>query len=39
MRKNKEIIDPVGHATDLFTQWVTNYFDERAKQKQPFFMY
>lgn len=39
MRKNKEIIDPVGHATDLFTQWVTNYFVERAKQKQPFFMY
>lgn len=39
MRKNKEIIDPVGHATDLFTQWVTNYFNERAKQKQPFFMY
>jgi arylsulfatase A-like enzyme len=39
MRKNKEIIDPVGHATDLFTQWVTSYFDERAKQKQPFFVY
>jgi len=39
MRKNKEVIDPAGHATDLFTQWVTNYFDERAKQKQPFFLY
>src|SRR5690606_13422882 len=39
MRKNHQIIDPPGHATDLFTEWSVNYIKERAKEKQPFFLY
>jgi len=39
MRRNAEIIDPKGHATDIFTGWAADYFRERAKEKQPFFLY
>lgn len=48
MRHNQEVIDPVGHATDLFSQWACDYVDERArlsanggtvKQSRPFFLY
>jgi arylsulfatase A-like enzyme len=39
MRQNKEVITPAGHATDLFTQWACTYISERAKEKQPFFLY
>lgn len=37
MRLNEEIIDPKGHATDLFTQWSVNYIKEREKEERPFF--
>ncbi len=32
---------PEGHATDLFADWATDYFEERARAKadQPFFLY
>lgn len=39
MRKNKEIIDPPGHATDLFTSWSVDYIKEQSKKDQPFFLY
>src|SRR5690606_23845415 len=39
MRLNRETIDPEGHATDLFTQWSVDYIRERARNKQPFFLY
>jgi arylsulfatase A-like enzyme len=39
MRRNGEAIDPAGHATELFTQWSTEYLRERAGDQQPFFLY
>lgn len=39
MRLNEEIIDPEGHATDLFTQWSVEYIKSRKESKEPFFLY
>jgi len=40
MRRNSEVIEPKGHATDLFSDWAIEYLRERAKAKaQPFFLY
>ncbi len=39
MRLNREVIDPPGHATDLFTQWAVDYIGEAAKKTDPFFLY
>ncbi|TKJ39634.1 MAG: N-acetylgalactosamine 6-sulfate sulfatase [Planctomycetes bacterium B3_Pla] len=39
MRLNRKEIDPPGHATDLFSQWATDYIKIHAKSKQPFFLY
>ena len=39
MRLDEKDIDPEGHATDLFTQWSIDYIGQRAKSKQPFFLY
>ncbi len=39
MNLNGQEIDPKGHATDLFTQWASDYIEERAATDQPFFMY
>ena len=39
MRLNNEIIDPPGHATDLFTEWAVDYISEQANDEQPFFLY
>ena len=40
MRHNLETIDPKGHATELFTEWASNYLKERASHpQQPFFLY
>jgi arylsulfatase A-like enzyme len=40
MRHNGEVITPVGHATELFTNWACDYLRERADSKdQPFFLY
>jgi arylsulfatase A-like enzyme len=40
MRHNGEVITPVGHATELFTDWACEYLRERADLKeQPFFLY
>jgi arylsulfatase A-like enzyme len=39
MRLNDEVIDPEGHATDLFTQWSVNYIKQQASDDRPFFLY
>lgn len=39
MRHNREVIDPKGHATDLFTDWACAYLEQRAQATQPFFLY
>lgn len=39
MRRNEEVIDPQGHATDLFTQWACDYLRERAEKGGPFLLY
>jgi arylsulfatase A-like enzyme len=39
MRRNREEVDPAGHATDIFTDWACEYLRERAGEAQPFFLY
>ncbi len=39
MRLNREEVDPVGHATEIFTDWASDYLRERADKPQPFFLY
>ena len=39
MRRNREVIDPEGHATDLFTQWACDFLRARAREDRPFFLY
>ncbi len=39
MRHNRDIIDPEGHATNLFTDWTLEYLENRAKDKKAFFLY
>jgi len=39
MRRNRETINPEGHATDLFTNEAVKYIQERSKSKAPFFLY
>jgi len=39
MRRDQEVIDPQGHATDIFTGWACDYLAERAKTGGPFLLY
>ncbi len=39
MRRNDEVIDPPGHATDLFTDWAIDYLESRKAARDPFFLY
>jgi len=41
MRLNQQVIDPEGHATDLFTQWSCEYLRRHKQQAgdRPFFLY
>jgi arylsulfatase A-like enzyme len=39
MRRNKDIISPVGHATDLFTNWAVDYVKSQENKQDPFFLY
>lgn len=39
MRLNGQEIDPEGHATDLFSQWASDYIVSRQKEEDPFFLY
>ena len=39
MRLNAEVIEPQGHATELFSEWACDYLRDRSAQTQPFFLY
>lgn len=39
MRENEKVIDPEGHATDLFSQWAVDYINSKKDSKKPFFLY
>lgn len=39
MRENEKIVDPQGHATDIFTQWAIDYIHSQKGNKNPFFLY
>jgi len=39
MRRNRETIDPPGHATDLFSRWAIDYLRGRKGKDKPFFLY
>jgi len=39
MRRNKDIIIPEGHATDLFTNWAVDYIKSQENKQDPFFLY
>ena len=39
MRLNDQVIDPKGHATDLFTDWAETYVREQHAASCPFFLY
>ncbi len=38
MRLNNQVIDPKGHATDLFSDWTGQWIKDHD-QRQPFFIY
>lgn len=39
MRENKQVIQPKGHATDIFTEWAIDYMNQATKKSRPFFLY
>jgi len=39
MRHGYDVIDPEGHATDLFTEWAIETIDKQSQGDQPFFIY
>ncbi|NBW86944.1 MAG: N-acetylgalactosamine 6-sulfate sulfatase [Planctomycetia bacterium] len=39
LRRNREVITPTGHATDLFTSWTCDHLRARAADGKPFFLY
>ena len=39
MRHGFDTIDPRGHATDLFTEWSTEFIRSQAQSSDPFFLY
>jgi arylsulfatase A-like enzyme len=40
MRRDSEVIEPKGHATDLFSDWAADYLRKQAKSNdRPFFLY
>jgi arylsulfatase A-like enzyme/peptidoglycan/xylan/chitin deacetylase (PgdA/CDA1 family) len=39
MRFNQSEIDPVGHATDVFTTWALDYLNNQKNNPTPFFLY
>lgn len=39
MRKNREVIDPEGHATDLFSDWAIDYVKREKSSSKPWFLY
>ena len=39
MRRDGQIIEPEGHATELFTDWAIEVVGERSRTDEPFFLY
>lgn len=39
MRRDEQVSEEPGHATDLFTGWAVDYVKERAAGQAPFFLY
>jgi arylsulfatase A-like enzyme len=39
MRLNNEIIEPEGHATDIFSDWAIEYIKSAENDESPFFLY
>ena len=39
MRENDKVIEPKGHATDLFSDWAVDYLQGRKEKDEPFFLY
>lgn len=39
MRRNRTVIQPEGHATELFTRWAVDYLNGRKAERRPFFLY
>ncbi|MEZ6044636.1 MAG: sulfatase-like hydrolase/transferase [Planctomycetaceae bacterium] len=39
MRQNESVIDPDGHATDLFSAWAVEYLMSQQQAESPFFLY
>lgn len=39
LRENEKVIEPKGHATDLFSDWAVNYIRDQKNSKDPFFLY
>ncbi|HEX5790755.1 MAG TPA: sulfatase-like hydrolase/transferase [Luteolibacter sp.] len=39
LRLNREVVQPTGHATDMFTDWAIDYLKERKQEPaKPFFL-
>ena len=39
LRRNLQVEEASGHATDVFTAWACDYLGERAASRQPFLLY
>ncbi|MEM9157706.1 MAG: sulfatase-like hydrolase/transferase [Verrucomicrobiota bacterium] len=39
MRRDRSEVKPEGHATDIFTDWALEYFDERKGEEEPFYLF
>lgn len=39
MRRERDEIDPEGHATDLFTRWAVDFIDQRREESSPWMLY
>ena len=39
MRIGETVIDPEGHATDLFSDWAVEFLNEHADARNPFLLY
>ena len=39
MRRGGQVIEPEGHATDLFSAWAVRYIESRTASTAPFFLY
>ncbi|CAL1516810.1 sulfatase-like hydrolase/transferase [Chitinophaga sp. MM2321] len=39
MRENQQVVNPKGHATDIFTEWAVDYIHKQSKSQDPFFLY